>query len=109
MLEVLELVVEIAEPAAARDGLVEHRAARHLLDVLAEVADGELLGNRDLALVGALLARDHAEEGGLARTVRAHEADLLPGVELERGVHEEDLAAVLLADAGEGDHGSPKA
>ena len=59
------------EPAAAGDRLVEHRAARHLLDVLAEVADGQLLRDRDLALVGRLLAHDHAEERRLAGAVRA--------------------------------------
>ena len=39
LLQILELVVQVAEPAAAGDRLVEHRPAGHLLDVLAEVAD----------------------------------------------------------------------
>ena len=43
VLQRLELVVQVADAAAAGDRLVEHRAARHLLDVLAEVADRELL------------------------------------------------------------------
>src|SRR6266545_2018238 len=104
LLQRLELVVEIPDAAAARDGLVEHRAAGHLLDVLAEVADGQLAGHRDLALVGGLLAHDQAEEGGLARAVGTHESDLLARVELERRVDEEELTAVLLAQAGKGDH-----
>ena len=40
----------------------------------------------------------------LPDAVRADEADLLAGIELERGVDEEDLPAVLLADPGEGNH-----
>ena len=39
VLQRLELVVQIAEAAAAGDRFVEHRAAGHLLDVLPEVAD----------------------------------------------------------------------
>ena len=104
VLQVFELVVQVADAAAAGDGLVEHRAARHLLDVLAEVADGQLLRNRDLAFVGRFLADDHAEERGLAGAVGADQADLLAGVQLERGVDEEELLAVLLVDVGKGDH-----
>ena len=63
-----QLVVQIAHAAAAGDGFVEHRAALHLLHVLAEVADGEPLRNRDVALVGRFLADDHAEQRGLARS-----------------------------------------
>src|SRR5439155_192789 len=48
----------------------------------------------------------HPKERCLAGAVRADEADLLAGIELERGIDEEDLLAVLLADAGEGDHAS---
>ena len=47
---------------------------------------------------------DHPEERRLAGAVRADEADLFAGVELERGVDEEDLPAVLLADLGERNH-----
>ena len=98
VLQILELVMQIADAAAAGDGLVEHRAARHLLDVLAEVADGQLLRHRDVAFVGRFLADDHAEERGLAGAVRADQADLFARVELEGGVDEEELLAVLLAD-----------
>ena len=77
VLQRFELVVQVADAAAAGDRLVEHRAARHLLDVLAEVADRQLLRHRDVAFVGRLLADDHAEERGLAGAVRADEADLL--------------------------------
>ena len=93
--------------AAAGDRFVEHRAARHLLDVLAEVADGQLLRHRDVAFVRLLLADDHPEERGLARAVRPDQADLFAGIELEGGVDEQDLPAVLLADVRERDHGRP--
>ena len=76
----------------------------HLLDVLAEVADRQLLRDRHVAFVGRFFAGDHAEQRRLAGAVRADEADFLAGIELERGVDEENLAAVLLADFGERDH-----
>ena len=104
VLQALELVVQVAHAAAARDGLVEHRAPGHLLDVLPEVPDGELPGNGDLPLVGGLLADDEPEQRGLPRAVGADQADLLAGVQLERRVDEEDLPAVLLAEMGKGDH-----
>ena len=104
LLQLLELVMQVADAPAAGDRLVEHRAARHLLDVLAEVADGELLRHRHVAFVRLLFARDHAEERRLARPVRSDEPDLLAGIELKGRVDEEDLATVLLADTGERDH-----
>ena len=100
LLERFELVVEIADAAAAEDRLVEHRAPGHFLDVLAEVADRQLLRHRHIAVVGHFLAGDHPEQRRLAGAVRADEADLLAGVELKRRVDEENLPAVLLADAG---------
>ena len=50
----------------------------------------------DLALVGLLLAGDHAEQRGLAGAVGADEADLLALLERRRGLDEEDLLAVCL-------------
>ena len=85
VLQGFELMVQIARAAAAGDGFVEHRAALHLFDVLAEVADGQLLGNRDVAFVGLFFAHHHAEERGLAGAVGTHQADLLAGVQLKGG------------------------
>src|SRR5262249_4321739 len=90
--------------AAAVNRLVEHRSAGHLLDVLPEIADRQLLGDGDIALVRRFLADDHPEERRLARPVRADEADFFAGIQLEGGVDEEDLPAVLLADLRERDH-----
>jgi hypothetical protein len=80
VLQRLELVVQVAEAAAAGNGFVEHRAAGHLLDVLPEVADGEALRHRHVALVGRFLADDHPEERGLAGAVRADEPTFSPGL-----------------------------
>ena len=99
----LELVVQIADAPAAGDGLIEHRPARHLLHILPEVADGQPLGNRDLALVGGFLADDHAKQGGFAGAVGADQADLVAGVQLKGGVNEDQLLAVLLVDIRERD------
>ena len=104
VLQGFELVVQIADAAAAGDRLVEHRTARHLLHVLAEVADGQLPRDGDFALVGNFLADDHAEERGLAGAVGADQSDLLAGIQLKRSVHENQLLAVLLIDVGKGDH-----
>ena len=104
VLQRLELVVQIAEAAAAGNHLVDDGPARHLFDVLPEVADRHPLRHRDVALVGLLLADDHPEQGGLAGAVGPDQADLLAGIELERRVDEQDLPAVLLADAGKRNH-----
>ena len=99
VLEADQLVVEVAEASASRDRLVENGPPGHLVDLLLEVADRELLRHGHVAVVGVLFARDEPEDRRLAGPVRADEADLLAGVELEGGVDEEDLPAVLLADA----------
>src|SRR5215831_8837232 len=104
VVELLELVMELAGAAAAGDRLVDHRASRHLLDVLLEVADGQLPGDGDVPVVGRLLTDDHAEERGLAGPVGSDQADLFTGIELKGSVDEEDLLPVLLADLCKGNH-----
>src|SRR5262249_6272414 len=93
---------------ADRAGAVHHlghRApSRHLADVLAEVADGRAAIDRDLALVGLVLAGDHPEQGGLAGAVGADQSDLLAAIERRRSFDEQDLPAVLLADIVETNH-----
>ena len=76
----------------------------HLFHVLAEIADGELLGNGDVAFVGLFLAHDHAKQRGLAGAVGADQADLLARVQLKRRVDENQLLAVLLVDTGKRNH-----
>ena len=89
VLQGFQFVVQIAHPPAAGDRLIEHRPALHLLDVLAEIADGQFLGNRDFAFVRSFLADDHAEECGLAGAVGTDQADLLAGVQLKGSVDED--------------------
>src|SRR5207344_2685443 len=93
-----------ADAAAAENRLVEHRTPRHLFDVLAEVADAQLLRHRDVAFVRHLFARDHPEQRRLAAAIRTDQADFLAGVELEGRVDEQDLLAVLLADLEKRNH-----
>ena len=106
VLECFELVVKISEASAAGDRFVEHRPPAHLLDVLPEIADGELSRNGDLPFIGRFFADDHAKQRRLAGAIGTDEPDLFSGIDLQRGVDEEDLPAVLLADVREGDHSS---
>ena len=100
---------ELGRDARDRAGAVHHRRddahPRHLADILAEIADGGAAIDRDLALVGGLLAGDEAEQRGLAGAVGADEADLLALLQGGGSLDEDDLLAVLLADAFEPDHG----
>ena len=62
------------------------------------------LGTDTSPFVRHFLADDHPEQRRLAGAVRPDEADLFAGIELEGGVDEEDLPAVLLADARKRNH-----
>ncbi len=86
--------------------LCENAAARHLADILAEIADGDSAIGRDLTLVGRLLAGDHAKQRCLAGAVRPDEPGLLAFLERGGRLDEEDLLAVLLADLVEAYHGA---
>jgi hypothetical protein len=104
LLQVVQFVVQVARPTTAGDDLVENRPPGHLPDVLPEVADGHLLRHRDFAVVGALFAHNHAKQRRLAAAVGSDEAYFFARIELKRGVHEQQLLAVLLGDVGESDH-----
>ena len=71
---------------------------------MAEVADGDAPIDGDLALVGVILANNHAEQCGLAGSVRTDEADLLAFLDGRGRLDEEDLVAILLANAVETNH-----
>jgi hypothetical protein len=107
-LELFQLRRHDADRAGAVHDLGHGAAARHLADVLAEIADGDAAIERDLALVRRFLARNHPEKRGLAGPVGADEADLLALLERRGGFDEENLVADLLADVIETDHGGLK-
>ena len=56
LLQLLQLGGDLGDGAGARHHLGDDRPARHLADVLAEVADGDAALDRDLPVVGRLLA-----------------------------------------------------
>ena len=97
VIELLELVMQIADAAAAGDRLVQHRAAGHLLDVLPEIADRSASsGPRPRprrATSSPVIIRNIVvlpEPFGPTRPT------FFAGIELEGGVDEEDLPAVCL-------------
>jgi len=67
-------------------------------DVLAKVADRQLPGYRDRALVGSFLADHHSEERCLARPIGTGQPKFFAGIQLERSIYEEQLLAILLID-----------
>ena len=67
-------------------------------DVLAKVADRQLPGYRDRALVGSFLADNHTEERCLARPIGTDQSDFFAGIQLKRSIHEEQLLAILLVN-----------
>ena len=101
-----QLLAQLCHVAGAGHGLGEDTAVFPLGEVLPEVADGEATRTFDPTLVRLLLAEDHPEHGGLAGAVRAHQAYLLAGVDLQGRVEEHHLGAVLEGDVGELDQGA---
>jgi hypothetical protein len=97
-------VVQIADASATCDRFIQDRTALHFLDVLAKIADRQLFGDRHHALVGSFLADHHPEERCLARPVGTDQSDFFAGIQLKRGIHEEQLLAILLIDVCERDH-----
>ena len=105
-LELRELRGDGGDLARAGDGLRDDRAARHLADVLAEVADGHPAVDHHVAAVRRLLSHDEPEHRRLAGAVWAHQPHPVARERAHRRVEEEDLATVLLADRVEANHGA---
>src|SRR5262249_2151547 len=82
LLELDQLVMQIAEAAAAGDRLIEYRTSTHLVDFLAEDADGQLLRDGDDAVVGRFLADDHPEERRFPGAVRPDQPRFFARIEL---------------------------
>ena len=102
--EIEQFVMQIAETAAAGDCFIEHRASAHFVDFLAEVSDGKFLRHRDGAVVRFFFAGDHAEKRRFAGAIRPDQSRFFARIELKGRLDEEDLLAVLLADAGKRNH-----
>ena len=84
-LHIGEAVLERADLVGRVDDLGKRALLAREVRLLLEVADGGVTGERDGALVRALLAHQDLEKRGLAGAVGAHEAPPLARVELERG------------------------
>ncbi len=104
VLQRFQLMMQIPDAPAPRDRLIEHTPPLHLLNILPEIPDGELLGNRDVAIVRRFFAHDHAEERSLARAIRTDQSGLLTGIQLKGSFYENELLTILLADVGKRDH-----
>src|ERR1700722_15912901 len=100
-------MMQIARAAAARDRFIKDRAAFHLLDILAEVADGHLFWHGYFAFVRSLLAHHHAKQRRFPRAVRTHQSDLLARVQLERSINKNELLPVLFIDIRKINHSAP--
>ena len=90
--------MQIPDASATRDRLIPDRTALHFLDVLAKVADRQLLGDRNRALVGGFLADHHTEQRCRARPIGTDKSDFFAGIQLKRSIHEKQLLAILLID-----------
>src|SRR5215813_6392628 len=69
VLQGFEFVMQIPDASAPCDRFIQDRTALHFLDILAKVADRQLLGDRDRPLVRSFLADHHTEERCLARSI----------------------------------------
>ena len=71
---------------------------------LRQVADRTLAVDRDGTRRGLLLARDDAQERGLARAVLAHQTDAVLGIDQKRNIVEKGPAAVADREVVERNH-----
>src|SRR5581483_3646031 len=99
-LKIFELMMQIAHAPAPSDRLIDYGSTLHLLGVLRKISDGDLLGDRDLAVVGVFLPYDHSKKGRFAGAVGSHQADLLSGIQLKESIDENELLAILLIKVG---------
>ncbi len=89
---------DVGEPVGFQTEPVGHR---HLGEVAVGAADGGVAGRADVV---AGLVDDHRDEGGLARSVAADQADLLPGADDEGGVTQQRTVADFDGEGGADDH-----
>jgi hypothetical protein len=60
--------------------------------------------DRQFAVVGLELAQEHGKQRRLATAVGTNHTHTLPGMNLEAGVFDQDLAAAAQGYIGEGEH-----
>ena len=84
---------------------VGQRAARHIGEPLAQIAEATAGRARHRAGIVPLVADEDAQQGGFAGTVRADQSNALAGVDGERDVLEEDRVAEALGEIVDGQHG----
>jgi hypothetical protein len=102
--ELAQLGRHLGHGSGAGHGFGDRAPARHLPDILAEVADGHAAVDGNLAVVGRLLPHDQPENRGLSRPIGADQPHLFPAMDGGGRVDEQDARAVLLADGIEADH-----
>ena len=91
-LQMLHLLFHGKQLPIGRAQHVLHRVASRIDRDLGDQADLPARSEDDDPVVRLQLAREQAEEGGLAAAVAAHDADALPGLDLEGQAVEKDLA-----------------
>ena len=104
----LELPLRLVDPGLTGEP-GEYRESRLRHALLRQVADGRPLGRaRHRPIVRGLVTGDDPEQRRLAHAVRPHQADARLRADAERDLIENDLGAVVLADARElHSHGRP--
>jgi len=80
------------------------RTTTHLAHILGKIANSGPLGTGNLTTVGFLLLSYDTEDGGLPRAIGADEPGPRSGEDLEAGIVEEDLTAMLAGDVGQVNH-----
>ena len=83
---------------------LQHRAVGGVACLLGEVAHERVVLHLDGALIGRVLAEDHAEERRLAGAVRTDEGDAFAPVHHEFGFVEQGAAGVGLREFLDGEH-----
>ncbi len=101
---VLAAAVDLDEIAAAGHVLQRVAGVVQLAAVLVEVGDLQIGAQVHLAGIRLQLTQQDLEQGGLARAVRADDADLVAAQDRGRGIAQEDLVAERLRHAGDLDH-----
>ncbi len=90
---------------AARQHVVAQGHAPLPRRALVVQRDAHALGDAQLATVDALLARDHAQQRGLAGAVATGDREPFAALQLERHAPEQGLAGNVLAQVGGGQEG----